>query len=186
MAPGSLLVSEGDNVKQGQQIGTMGTTGYSTGNHLHFEVRTGASTFWASKKVDPEQFFKDDCSPIGGGSSSVGLNLTVDQIKDFAVMIYGEAGGNSYELQVACAAAAINQYKAAKGAGKDVDFLEDFIHDTPNFNGYGAAQGHQVSENDSVYKAAVDALNGEDPTGGALYFYAPAAMPGGTSACTKV
>lgn len=182
MAPGSLLVSEGDNVKQGQQIGTMGTTGNSTGNHLHFEVRTGASTFWASEKVDPEQFFKDDCSPIGGGSSSVGLNLTVDQIKDFAVMIYGEAGGNSYELQVACAAAAINQYKAAKEAGKDVDFLEDFIHDTSNFNGYGAAQGHQVSENDSVYKAAVDALNGEDPTGGALYFYAPAAMPGGTSA----
>lgn len=71
MAPGSLLVSEGDNVKQGQQIGTMGTTGYSTGNHLHFEVRTGASTFWASKKVDPEQFFNDDCSPIGGGSGEV-------------------------------------------------------------------------------------------------------------------
>lgn len=62
-------VKEGQRVKAGDQIGIMGTTGSSTGIHLHltigktFPIKRGAN----GNTIDPEQYFKQSL-----------VNLTVD------------------------------------------------------------------------------------------------------------
>ena len=51
---GSIAVSQGQYVKQGQQIMRVGNTGNSFGAHLHFEVRTGNGLY--SNRVDPRPY----------------------------------------------------------------------------------------------------------------------------------
>ena len=48
----AILVSAGEHVTRGQQIGRMGSTGRSTGNHLHYEVRIDG------RAVNPIPFMK--------------------------------------------------------------------------------------------------------------------------------
>jgi murein DD-endopeptidase MepM/ murein hydrolase activator NlpD len=52
MRTGSVVVREGQRVRTGQRIGEVGTTGESSGPHLHFEIWVGA---WQSggRPIDP-------------------------------------------------------------------------------------------------------------------------------------
>lgn len=49
-----IYVEEGDTVEKGQQIGLSGTTGNSTGNHLHFQVEENGIA------VDPLKYLQYD------------------------------------------------------------------------------------------------------------------------------
>lgn len=49
----SMEVKSGQELKQGDIIGYVGSTGYSTGPHLHFEIRYKGST------IDPASYFDD-------------------------------------------------------------------------------------------------------------------------------
>jgi len=69
----SVLVKTGDIVRQGQLIARVGSTGRSTGSHLHFEVRM------ADYPLDPTLFIQDDArtrlaqagSPSDAGASAL-------------------------------------------------------------------------------------------------------------------
>jgi murein DD-endopeptidase MepM/ murein hydrolase activator NlpD len=53
MHPGSIAVTDNQQVKQGQQIGGIGSTGHSDGPHLHFEVHPNGGP-----AVDPLNYIK--------------------------------------------------------------------------------------------------------------------------------
>jgi murein DD-endopeptidase MepM/ murein hydrolase activator NlpD len=56
---GGIFVSVGQRVDVGQNIASSGTTGASTGCHLHFEVRTGGN------RINAVPFMSDRGAPIG-------------------------------------------------------------------------------------------------------------------------
>lgn len=57
--PGGIWVGYGQYVDAGQNIASSGTTGASTGCHLHFEVRT-----WGNR-IDPQPWMADRGVPLG-------------------------------------------------------------------------------------------------------------------------
>ena len=49
----TVNVKDGDTIIRGQQIGTMGTTGNSTGNHLHYEIRKSPYSPQKTTAINP-------------------------------------------------------------------------------------------------------------------------------------
>lgn len=93
-----------------------------------------------------------------------------NMVELLARLINGEARGEPYIGQVAVGAVIMNRVK-------DPSFpntIAGVIYQPQQFSCVTDGQFDvAIDENSTVYKAAQDAMNGVDPTNGALYFYNP-------------
>lgn len=84
--------------------------------------------------------------------------------------INGEARGEPYEGQVAVGAVILNRVKDSRFPNT----ISGVIYQTGAFTAVSDGQiNAPISENSTVYKAAKDAMNGWDPTGGCVYYFNP-------------
>ena len=96
---------------------------------------------------------------------------STSNVQLIARAINGEARGEPYEGQVAVGAVILNRVK-------DPNFpntIAGVIYQSGAFTAVSDGQINQpIAECSTVVKAAQDALNGWDPTGGAIYYFNPA------------
>jgi len=94
----------------------------------------------------------------------------VSDVQLLARAINGEARGESYEGQVAVGAVILNRVKSSKFPNS----IAGVIYQPGAFTAVSDGQINvPIEEGSTVLKAAQDALNGWDPTNGAIYYFNP-------------
>lgn len=101
---------------------------------------------------------------------SLAKTSNTSEIQLMARAINGEARGEPYEGQVAVGAVILNRVKDSRFPNS----ISGVIYQSGAFTAVSDGQiNAPISENSTVYKAAQDAMNGWDPTGGCVYYFNP-------------
>ncbi len=101
---------------------------------------------------------------------AAGNSSNTSDIQLMARAINGEARGEPYEGQVAVGAVILNRVKSSKFPNT----IAGVIYQSGAFTAVSDGQINvPIEEGSSVLKAARDAMNGWDPTGGAIYYFNP-------------
>lgn len=175
-APAEAVLRQGDRgstVSKVQQ--RLKNWGYYTGEvDGIFGPKTAAAVRYFQRKnglivdgiVGPQTFkalgLPDTTS---AGSSSYSSNINI-----IARMIAAEARGESYIGQVAIGAVIMNRVRHPSFPNT----ITGVIYQRGAFTAIDDGQFYSVSVTDSNRRAAVEAYNGSDPTGGCVYYYNPA------------
>lgn len=110
---------------------------------------------------------------LKGSSSGSSGNVSAGNISNndlylLSCCIYGEARGESYTGKVAVAAVVLNRVDSSRFPNS----ISGVIYQKGAFTCVDDGQIN-LGTNDECTRAAQDALNGWDPTGGALYYFNP-------------
>lgn len=99
-----------------------------------------------------------------------GAQYSANEKQLLARAVHGEARGEPYEGQVAVAAVILNRVRHSSFPNT----ISGVIYQPGAFTAVADGQINvPISEDSTVYKACEDAINGWDPSGGAIYYFNP-------------
>lgn len=166
----SQIGSRGDEVRQIQT--KLKRWGYDIGNiDGIFGKKTQKSVmrFQANNGLTPDGIAGNATLEKMGISSNPATGAHEIDSRLLARIINAEARGEPYTGQVAVGAVVLNRVKHSSFPNS----IAGVIYQPGAFSALDDGQW-DADMYDSPYKAAKDALNGWDPTGGAIYYYNPA------------
>ena len=169
--------SRGEEVRQIQT--KLKRWGYYSGN---VDGIYGSATLAAVKKFQQKNKLKVDgiagkqtleamgiFNSSSSGSSSNSSNVSSSNLNLLSRVVYGEARGESYTGQVAVAAVVLNRVRSSSFPNT----ISGVVYQSGAFDCVSDGQIN-LTPNETAKKAAQDALNGWDPTYGAIYYFNPA------------
>lgn len=106
---------------------------------------------------------------LTSSSSTTSNSISNSDLALLAKTVYAEARGESYVGQVAVAAVILNRVRSSKFPNT----ISGVVYQPYAFTCVNDGQIN-LTPNQTAYNAAQDALNGWDPTYGAIYYYNPA------------
>ena len=105
---------------------------------------------------------------LSGSSAASTTGIISSDHRLLAQLIYAEARGESYKGQVAVAAVALNRVASSSFPNT----VSGVVYQSGAFSCVSNGSINNTP-NSACIKAALDAMNGWDPTGGCLYYYNP-------------
>lgn len=138
--------------------------------HIHQQIRSGKNftNYGGGNKKQGQATEQTDDQQTTPTSVNVPQGYSQNDIQLMANAVYGEARGEPYIGQVAVAAVILNRVESAPFPNT----VAGVIFEPRAFTAVADGQIY-LTPNETAKEAVLDALNGWDPTGNALYYFNP-------------
>lgn len=156
-----LKVKKGDAVSAGQTIGKVGSTGHSTGNHLHLQIEQNG------KPIDPEKYMKGLTSDLS--QSEAERQQAIAQAKSDLISLQGDldsVNDQIQELQYELVQSKLDEFDKRKSdlevkIAKNESLAKRYLTDSKEFRKYTKEQKKAVDEQRKIQQEKLNWINKE-------------------------
>lgn len=162
-----VVAKVGDTVAVGSQLGNIGSTGKSTGNHLHYQVNKNG------KAIDPTSYLNNAKNTEGSTKEAAQVQQSIDQANSDLINLRSQILATNKEIS-ALEVESIQGYLDGYNRKR-----EDYQH-TLDFEN---AKQEAISQTGSAYRASIDkqitAMNGQQSANQAELKFSEKLIAGG-------